>query len=313
MRLRPLTSPASVLLTAIALCACAGCATSPRTTHSKLTAGGGNIVPVAASINAWGSILAELGGSPVDATSVITNPNTDPHDYEPTPADSRTIAESRVFVENGVGYDGWAAKSVAANPEPARTVVDVGNVVGVAEGGNPHRWYSPSDVDKVADAITSALKKADPEDAAYFDGRRADFDRIGLAEYHRLISDIKHRYAGTPIGASESILAPLAQALGLKLLTPPTFLKAVSEGTDPSTADKATIDAQLSERRIEVYVFNNQNSTPDITAQVAAAKQAGIPVTTVTETLTPAGASFQQWQSAQLRSLESALRQATGR
>lgn len=311
MRLRPHHQVAPMLLAGMAIAVCAGCATSPQ--PIKPSNGVGKVVPVAASINAWGSILAQLGGAHVSAASLIASPATDPHDYQPTPADSRTIAESRVFVENGVGYDSWAAKSVAANPEPARTVVDVGTVVGVPEGGNPHRWYSPGDVEKVADAITSALKKTDPEDAAYFDRRRTDFDRTGLAEYHRLIAEIKSRYAGTPIGASESILAPLADALGLKLVTPPSFLKAISEGTDPSAADKAAVDAQLAGKKIKVYVFNSQNSTPDVTAQVAAAKKAGIAVTTVTETLTPVGARFQDWQSAQLRSLESALRQATGR
>ncbi|MDT4934990.1 MAG: zinc/manganese transport system substrate-binding protein, partial [Pseudonocardiales bacterium] len=124
---------------------------------------------------------------------------------------------------------------------------------------------------------------------------------------------IKTKYAGTPVGASESIFAPLADALGLNLITPPSFLKDISEGTDPSAGDKATIDAQISGKKIKVYVFNSQNSTPDVSAQVAAAKKQGIPVTAVTETLSPAGASFQDWQSNQLRTLESALAQATGK
>ena len=96
-------------------------------------------------------------------------------------------------------------------------------------------------------------------------------------------------------------------------MTPPSFLKDISEGTDPSAADKATIDHQISAKLIKVYVFNSQNSTPDVAAQVTAAKNAGIPVSTVTETLSPAGASFQDWQSAQLQALETALHQATGK
>ncbi|MBO0880222.1 MAG: ABC transporter substrate-binding protein, partial [Mycobacterium sp.] len=102
-------------------------------------------------------------------------------------------------------------------------------------------------------------------------------------------------------------------ALGLKLLTPPSFLKDISEGTDPSAADKATIDTQISDKKIKVYVFNSQNSTPDVSAQVKAAKKADIPVSTVTETLSPQGATFQQWQSTQLQALENALHKATGK
>lgn len=297
--------------------AVAGCSTSSGASNGTAGSagrapGGGAVIQAAASINAWGSILSQLGGVHVNTTSVITNPDTDPHDYEPTPADGRTIASARLFIENGIGYDSWAAKAVTANPDSSRTVIDVGQLVGVAAGGNPHRWYSPADVEKVAGAITADLKKIDPADAAYYDTRHKTFEDAGLARYHRLISDIKARYAGTPVGASESIVAPLADALGLDLITPPSFLKDLSEGTDPSAADKATIDAQITGKKIKVYVFNSQNATPDVSAQVAAAKQDGIPVTSVTETLSPAGSTFQGWQSAQLGALESALSKATG-
>jgi zinc/manganese transport system substrate-binding protein len=295
-----------------AVVAVAACATSSAG-HEAGAPGGGKVIEVAASTNAWGSILAQLGGTRVHATSIISNPDTDPHDYEPTPVDGRTIAGAKLFVENGIGYDTWAAKAIAASPDSARIVIDVGDLVGVSEGGNPHRWYSPSDVEQVADEITADLKKADPAGATYFDSQRQAFEHTGLARYHQLINDIKTRYAGTPVGASESVFAPLAEALGLDLITPASFLKATSEGTDPSAADKATIDHQISARAIKVYVFNSQNSTPDIAAQVSAAKKVGIPVSTVTETLSPAGANFQDWQSAQLQALQTALRAGTGR
>jgi zinc/manganese transport system substrate-binding protein len=297
---------------AVAL-AVSACSTS-KTSDDPPTGsgGGGTVITAAASINAWGSILSQLGGTHVKTTSIISNPDTDPHDYEPTPADGRVIASAALFVENGIGYDSWAAKALEANPDSSRTVIDVGDLVGVPAGGNPHQWYSPPVVEKVADAITAALKKADPHDAAYFDTQRARFETTGLARYHQLISEIKTKYAGTPVGASESIFAPLSDALGLDLITPASFLKAISEGTDPSAADKSTIDAQISGKKIKVYVFNSQNSTPDVAAQVSAANKQHIPVASVTETLSPAGASFQDWQSAQLQALESALAQATG-
>jgi zinc/manganese transport system substrate-binding protein len=297
---------------AVAL-AVSACSTSKTSNDRPTGSGGGEtVITAAASINAWGSILSELGGTHVRTTSIISNPDTDPHDYEPTPADGRVIASAALFVENGIGYDSWAAKALEANPDSSRTVIDVGDLVGVPAGGNPHQWYSPPVVEKVADAITAALKKADPHDAAYFDTQRARFETTGLARYHQLISEIKTKYAGTPVGASESIFAPLSDALGLDLITPASFLKAISEGTDPSAADKSTIDAQISGKKIKVYVFNSQNSTPDVAAQVSAANKQHIPVASVTETLSPAGASFQDWQSAQLQALESALAQATG-
>ncbi|MDX6222873.1 MAG: zinc/manganese transport system substrate-binding protein [Frankiales bacterium] len=301
-------------ITAVAIAALSGCGGSSFTSSAGAGggAGGGAVVNAAASINAWGSILAQLGGTHVHTTSIITNPDTDPHDYEPTPADGRTIADAQLFVENGIGYDDWAAKAVAASPDSGRTVINVGQLVSIPAGGNPHRWYSPGDVETVADTITADLKKIDPADAGYFDQQRTAFEQVGLAKYHAVIADIKAKYSGTPVGASESIFSPLSDALGLSLITPPSFLQAISEGSDPSAADKATIDAQISGKKLKVYVFNSQNSTPDVAAQVKAAKAQGIPVTAITETLTPAGATFQDWQTAQLTALEAALASATG-
>ncbi|MBU3060093.1 zinc ABC transporter substrate-binding protein [Nocardia sp. NEAU-G5] len=280
---------------------------------SSQSAPSGGKLEVVATINAWGSIAAQLGGDKIHETSIITNPDTDPHSYEPTPADARTFANAKVVVENGIGYDAWADKLLAANPGAGRTEITVGKVVGVPDDGNPHQWYSPTSVAKVVDTITDDYKKADPADSSYFDQRKQLFLTDSLGKYNSLVSDIKQKYAGTPVGASESIFAPLSDALGLNLLTPAEFLKAISEGTDPSPADKSTIDQQIAAKAIKVYVFNSQNSTPDVQAQVDAAKKQGIPVSTVTETLAPANASFQDWQTGQLSALEDALHQATSK
>jgi zinc/manganese transport system substrate-binding protein len=305
--------PTRASVAAVVLACVAGLTTAGCSSGSGSVGGSSGTITVVATINAWGSILAQLGGSRVREVSLITNPDTDPHDYEPTPADARTIATAGLLVENGVGYDAWADRALAANPVAGRVVVKVGSVVGVPDGGNPHRWYSPTDVETVAGAITTALKKIDPTDSGYFDQQHRSFVTSGLADYHRLINQIRSTYAGVPVGASESIFAPLAGPLGLHLVTPPSFLRAISEGIDPSAADKATIDAQIRDHAIKAYVFNTQNGTPDVTAQVNAAKAAGIPVVSITETLTPATASFQQWQVTQLRALQAALRSATGR
>jgi zinc/manganese transport system substrate-binding protein len=246
-------------------------------------------------------------------TSIINNPASDPHTYEPTPADGRAMASAQYAIVNGIGYDPWAPKMIAASPSANRSVLTVGELVGVPAGGNPHRWYSPDDVHTVIEQITADYKKIDPADAAYFDTQKQTFETQGLGQYTKLISDIKSKYAGTPIGASESIVTPLAAGLGLKMLTPETFLNAISEGSDPTAADKTTVDAQIKGKQIKVYVYNSQNSTPDVQAQVDAAKAAGIPVTTVTETLIPAEATFQDWQTKQLQGIEQALAQATGK
>jgi zinc/manganese transport system substrate-binding protein len=302
------------LIAALAALTVAGCSTTPA---SGTAAGGpGAVVGVVAAENFWGSLAAQLGGDHVKVTSIIDNPDADPHDYEPTAADGRAIATAGLVIINGAGYDPWATKLAAANPaNPAtsRAELTVGDLVGAADGDNPHRWYDPGNVRTVIDAITADLKKADPADAAYFDTRRGTVLNTNLKTYFGTIEAIRTRYAGTPVGASESIFAMLSPALGLDLRTPPAFLTAISEGTDPSAGDKTTIDAQIDRKQIKVYVYNSQNATPDIQEQVKAARARGIPVTTITETLTPAGASFQAWQVAQLDALQRALHQATGK
>ena len=287
----------------------AGCGGQSTSSASAPT----GVLHVVAAENFWGSIASQLGGNRVQVNSVITNPATDPHDYEPTAADARTIAGARMVVVNGIGYDPWADKLIAANPISGRIVLNVGDLVGIKPGGNPHRWYSPPDVQLMIDSIVRDYDKLDPEDSGYFAQQKTRLETKGLAQYKQLIATIRHKYSGVPVGASESMFAPLAQALGLKVLTPPTFLKAISEGTEPTAGDKTTIDRQIGQKQIKVWVFNSQNSTPDVKRITDAARKRGIPVATITETLVPGSASFQDWQSRQLQEFAVALAQATGR
>ena len=305
MTLRPVLA-AGLLATVTILGA--GCGS--KSTSAAAPSG---VLQVVAAENFWGSIASQLGGSRVQVESVITSPATDPHDYEPTAGDARTLAGAQLVIENGIGYDPWAEKLIAANPVSGRIVLNAGDLLGIKPGGNPHRWYSPHDVQRMIDAIVRDFAKLEPKNSSYFARQKTRFEASGLAQYKGLIATIKRKFHGVPVGASESIFAPLAQSLGLRLLTPPTFLKAISEGADPTAADKTTIDRQVAGKQIKVWVFNSQNSTPDVKRVTEAASRRGIPVTTITETLVPASASFQDWQSRQLRALAAALAQATGR
>jgi zinc/manganese transport system substrate-binding protein len=300
------TTTISLSLSALALVAAAlGCS----------TAGGGatsGTLQVVAAENVWGSIAAQLGGDRAHVTSIITSPATDPHGYEPTAADARTMASARFAIVNGAGYDPWAAKLIAATPSSSRVVLTVGDLVGIKAGGNPHRWYSPGDVQKVVHQIVRDYSTLAPQDASYFERQEARFETQRLARYKGLIATIKRKYHGVSVGASESIFAPLAQALGLNLVTPPAFLKAISEGTEPTVSDKTTVDRQVATKQLKIWVFNSQNSTPDVARITNAAREQGIPVATITETPVPESASFEAWQSRQLLAIAAALAKATG-
>jgi zinc/manganese transport system substrate-binding protein len=303
-----LSGLALAVTTVVAAAACSTAA--PEVADSSTS---GRTIQVVAAENFWGSIASQLGGDHIKVTNIISNPDADPHDYEPTAADARTVAGAQYTIVNGIGYDAWADKLLSANPTDGRTDLTIGDLVGIQPGGNPHRWYSPGDVHKVIEKITSDYKSLDPADAADFDALKTTYETETLARYNQLISDIRTKYAGTAIGASESIVSPLADGLGLKMLTPDSFLSAISEGTDPTARDKSLIDQQIAGKQIKIYVYNSQNSTPDIQTQVKAAEAKGIPVATVTETPTPAGVTFQDWQVRQLEGIEQALAKATAK
>ncbi len=117
---------------------------------------------VVAAENFWGSIAAQLGGTKVAVRSIVVNPDTDPHSYEPTASDGVVLARSQMAIVNGVGYDAWAPKLIAANPSSSRKILDVGDLLGLVEGDNPHQWYSPSSVRRVIDQIVADYKRLDP-------------------------------------------------------------------------------------------------------------------------------------------------------
>jgi zinc/manganese transport system substrate-binding protein len=280
---------------------------------SETAMGGSGGVNIIAAENFWGSIATQLAGSKASVQSIIVDPAQDPHSYEPTAQDGRTLATAQLAIVNGIGYDPWATKLLDANPVAGRVVLSVGDLLGLREGDNPHRWYDPSDVLAVAQRIAADLERLDPKDASYFAQRLRTLETSGLARYHALISQIKSRYAGVPVGASESIFALQAPALGLKLITPPSFMKAISEGTDPSAHDIVSAEREITAGQIKVWIYNSQNATPEIQHLNQLARARGIPIATITETLDPPTASFQQWQSSQLQRIAQALHQATGR
>jgi zinc/manganese transport system substrate-binding protein len=293
----------------------AGCDKSGSSTTAGTGASGGRLRVVAAE-NFWGSIASQLGGSRVAVSSIIVNPDTDPHSYEPTAADARTIAGARLAIVNGIGYDNWAPKLLAASAAEGgagRMVLNVGDALGLKDGENPHQWYSPASVRRIVGEIAADYDRLDPAGAEYYAAQEKDFETKGLARYDELRAQIRARYAGTPVGYSESIFRPLGEDLGLRLMIPYSFAKAIAEGGEVSAQDKRTVDRQAERREIEVWVFNSQNVTPDVQRVNEIARAHGIPIATVTETLAPAGDTFEQWQVAQLEGLERALRAGTGR
>ncbi|HYU62157.1 MAG TPA: zinc ABC transporter substrate-binding protein [Verrucomicrobiae bacterium] len=263
-------------------------------------------IDVVAAESFWGSIAAQLGGSMVSVQSVVTDPKADPHEYESSPNDARAFAEARLVILNGAGYDTWGQKLLDANPSTRRTVLDVSVLVGKKQGDNPHFWYNPAFLTQVADGISEDYRRIDAADTAYFDQRRAELT-IALEPYTQEIATIKRQRSGTPIGATESTFAYMADALGLNLTTPAEFMEAVAQGTDPPARAVAIFHDQIAQDRIKALVYNLQTSTAVTTNLKSLAAARHIPTVGISETIDPTGLTFQDWQLKQLKSLDAAL------
>lgn len=273
----------------------AGAGDSPATTL--------NIV---AGENFWGSIVSQLAGKAGKVTSIVSDPNADPHDYQTSAAAARVFGHADYVVLNGAGYDSWADQLLSANPSSKRKVFTVAALLGRKEGDNPHFWYGPDYVTATVDQVEKDLKSLDPADATYFDAQRHSLDQA-FAPYLARLAEIKSQFSGTPVASTESIVVYLAQYLGLNVVSPPEFMNAVSEGNDPPAPSVATFQNQLEGRQARVLVYNEQTATNVTTNLKHLATQAGIPVVGMTETIQPPGATYEQWFEGQLEQLQNAL------
>ena len=261
---------------------------------------------VIAGENFWGSIAGQLGGSHVAVTSIVTNPSTDPHEYESSATDARAFATADYVILNGAGYDDWGRKLLSANPSQSRKVLTVAELLNKKAGDNPHFWYNPDWVERVADTITSDYRALDPAKADYFTQQRQAFE-AALKPYHDVIAHLRSSVNAVPVGSTESIFVYMAQALGLNLISPAEFMQAISEGTDPPAQTVAEFQDQISHHQIKLLVYNTQTSTPITDNLKQLATRSGIPVVGISETVQPLTASFQDWQVRQLNSLQAGL------
>ncbi len=259
-------------------------------------------VNVVVSVDQWGGIVSELGGDCARVTTVVASSSVDPHDYEPSPADATKFGDAQLIVLNGGHYDEWAAK-LAQTSAPNAAVIDI---VETDHAENPHAWYDPAAVIDAADAVTAKLTELAPAARDHFADRRAAFAEA-LQPYEAAIAAIKAGAAGRGYAATEGVFDPMGQALGLQNRTPAGYRAASNNHADPAPADLDAFLTLLSDKGVDVLIYNTQTEG-SVPAQLrAAAEAAGIPVVNVTETVAPGSDSFEAWQVDQLTALAEAL------
>jgi zinc/manganese transport system substrate-binding protein len=263
-------------------------------------------LPVVAAENAYGSIAAQIGGPHVAVTSILNDPAADPHLFTADTATGLAVARAALVIQNGAGYDSFMGKLESAAPSSGRIVVTVADVLRVhGAGANPHLWYDVPRLGRVAGAIAAGLERADPRHRAAYRAGLRRFER-DLAPLRREVAAIRARDRGAPVAYTEPVPGYLLAAAGLRNLTPPSFSRAIEDGSEPTAAAVADMTGLFTDHRVRALLVNTQAVSP-ITARIrSAAEAAGIPVVGVTETL-PAGETFQAWQLRQARALARAL------
>jgi zinc/manganese transport system substrate-binding protein len=269
-------------------------------------AAGGRVAVVAAE-NVWGDIAAQIGGGHVSVTSIIVDPNADPHSYETDPRGASVVTNASFVIENGAGYDDFIDKLLGTNPNPARDVLSIAQTVGVGGSNpNPHLWYNPDYVTAAARAIETHLAGHDQADAAVFQANLQVF----LAAYQPYIDTlaaIRARYSGTPIAYTERVPGYLVDKTMLHLGTPASFAQSIEDGNDPSPVDTAAMDNAMTHKRVEVLLYNAQVTSPATQKVRDLATANGIPVVGVAETIPAGEPDFQAWQIGQAKTILAAL------
>jgi zinc/manganese transport system substrate-binding protein len=271
------------------------------------SSGGDGRVHVVASTNVYGDIVRQIGGAHVSVTSVLSDPNADPHLFEPRSSTGLAVARSSVVVQNGVGYDTFMTKLEAAAPSRKRVVVTIADALRVhGRGANPHLWYDVSALDTIARVIARALTQADAAHRrAYAVGRRRFV--IAVEPLQSAVRALRAQHGGAPVASTEPVPGYLLEDAGLRDLAPRSFTRPIEEGTEPSASAVSAMTRLVAERRVRVLLYNKQAVSP-ITARIrAAAARGGVRVVAITETLPP-GLSFQAWQLRQIHALADALR-----
>ena len=261
---------------------------------------------VVAAENFYGDIAQQIGGNRVDVTSILNNPDQDPHLFETTPAIVRLIAAARIVVFNGADYDAWMDKLLKAGPRADRTVITAAELVNRKAGDNPHVWYDPGTMPAVARALADAFSKADPAHAADYAARLETFV-ASLKPIAGKMAEIRATYADVAITATEPVFSYMASALGLKMRNE-RFQMAIMNDTEPSARDIAAFERDLKEHKVRVLVYNKQTGTQLTQRMLDIARRSKVPIVGVTET-EPAGISYQDWILNQLTDLQRALAQ----
>lgn len=299
------TRPIIRLLMAALLClSAAGC--GARAAATPAAAPARRAITVIGAESQYANVLAQVGGRYVSVTAVMNNPSTDPHSFEASPSIASRVASAKLIIENGLGYDAFMNKLAAASPNRSRRLIDVQHLLRLPDStANPHLWYAPGTMARVASAAASALARIAPAHAAYFAAGARRFER-SLAAVDLALSRFRRAHAHVPVATTEPVADYLLRAAGARNLTPWNLQADLMNGVDPAPQDLTAEHDLLQTRRVRAIVYNRQVTDTVTQEFLQLAAQHHVPEVAVYETM-PAGYSYQSWMLAELRALTRAV------
>jgi len=261
-------------------------------------------VKVVAAENFYGDMASQIGGADVAVTSILSNPDEDPHLFEASPDTAKALTDAKVVIVNGVDYDPWMEKLLSAHKAPGRKEINVGQLVGHKAGDNPHLWYDPAYMKAAAKALVADLVAIDPAHKADYQQGYAKF-LDSLKPLDVKIAALRKAYVGQPITASEPVFGYQAGLIGLKVHNE-KFALAVMNNAEPTPSEVAGFENDLKGHKVKVMMYNAQAGEPAVQRLVQMAKDNNIPVVGVSET-EPPNSTYQSWMMGQLDALDKAL------
>jgi zinc/manganese transport system substrate-binding protein len=296
---------AAAVVSAAALLATACSAAS--TTSGNTTAASTATITAIGAENEYANVIQQIGGKYVQVSAIMSNPNTDPHTFEASPAVAREMSDASLIVQNGVGYDDWATTIENADPNSGRKVINVQQLLGLPTSTpNPHLWYNPVTMPKVAGAIATDLAALQPSHAAYFKANAAAFT-ASLAAWNQAIAAFKAAHPDTPVATTEPVADYMLQAVGANNMTPWAFQADIMNGTDPSPQDVAVERSLFTEHKVKVFLYNQQVTDSLTDSIISLAHANGVPVVGVYETMPTPGYNYQSWMLAEVNALDKAV------
>jgi zinc/manganese transport system substrate-binding protein len=298
---------AAVLPLGVALLASACSSSSPSPSVSGSSGStGGKIVAVGAE-NEYADVIQQVGGQYVQASAIMSNPNTDPHTFEASASVARVVSAAQLVVQNGVGYDGFMNTIENASPSSSRKVIVVQDLLGLPDSTpNPHLWYKPVTMPAVANAVAADLSALQPAHASYFKANAAAFIS-SLTAWNNAIAAFKAKYPGTPVATTEPVADYMLQAVGADNMTPWALQADIMNGTDPSAQDVATERSLFTQHKVKVFLYNQQVTDSLTESFISLAQASGVPVVGVYETMPVPGYDYQSWMLAEVQDLQKAV------